>query len=573
MMNLFRRGGGGQWIVAAIATIIIVVFVVEFRTARGPAHASLDGDCAIKVNKACLGRKEFFAAYGLIVPQGVPAKQIKAMKLPDMVVDGLIERELLVAEAEKLGIGVGDDDLDAELTHGRAHISLPVAGNDMVGSRLGLCIPDPQTYGCAPGGHTFRYLPVTRAHDGLFDNKIYERVVRTYTNRGPKQFREMQSREVVAARMRDIIRARVRVSRDEAFDIYKRMSSTATVEYITLDRDWFGRFVVDLSPSRIDTWAAAHKEQVDDAVKTDKDRFVAGCTLVSEILFPFSGETTDSEKTTLRNQADAAKERITKGHEPFDVVARQVSKGDQAMWGGYLGCLNESYGTGAKELMEAAGQLKDHETSHVVESARGFHLLRLEGKLAESEVDSVLRHASARRLAARFLADETLQSFAAKLSDKAKSVSPLQTALDAVLPELVPALKSADKNVTLPALADADKPQVKNSAPFAIDSVPGREFSSYSGIGAKIFALQKPGDMLAGPVSTMQGTAIVRLVAKHETTSESFDKDGASLMERMREEKGREAVIEYVARLRKLAEATIKVEDGLRNLKIRGSDE
>ena len=46
-----------------------------------------------------------------------------------------------------------------------------------------------------------------------------------------------------------------------------------------------------------------------------------------------------------------------------------------------------------------------------------------------------------------------------------------------------------------------------------------------------------------------------------------------SLMERMREEKGREAVIEYVARLRKLAESTIKVEDGLRNLKIRGSDE
>ncbi|MGC4063233.1 MAG: hypothetical protein QM784_00995 [Polyangiaceae bacterium] len=82
MMNLFRRGGGGQWIVAAIATLIIVVFVVEFRTARGPANSSLDGDCAIKVHSTCLGRKEFFASYGLVVPQGVPAKQNQSHAAP-----------------------------------------------------------------------------------------------------------------------------------------------------------------------------------------------------------------------------------------------------------------------------------------------------------------------------------------------------------------------------------------------------------------------------------------------------------------------------------------------------------
>ncbi|MGC4063231.1 MAG: hypothetical protein QM784_00985 [Polyangiaceae bacterium] len=61
-------------------------------------------------------------------------------------------------------------------------------------------------------------------------------------------------------------------------------------------------------------------------------------------------------------------------------------------------------------------------------------------------------------------------------------------------------------------------------------------------------------------------------MSKHEATRESFEKDAGPLMERMREEKGREAVTEYVARLRKLAEPTIKVEDGLRNLKIRGDD-
>jgi peptidyl-prolyl cis-trans isomerase D len=571
MMNLFRRGGGGQWIVAAIATLIIVVFVVEFRTARGPANTSLDGDCAIKVQGTCLGRKEFFASYGLIVPQGVPAKQIKAMRLPDMVVDGLIERELLVREAEKLGIGVGDDDLDAELTQGRAHVSLPVAATDMLGTRLGLCVPNPLTYACAPGTHTFRILPVKRAQDGRFDSKVYERVVRTYTNRGPKQFRDMQTREVIAARMRDLVRSRVRVSRDEAFEVYQRTATNATVEYVTLDRDWFARYVVDHTPAAIDAWALAHKDQVDDAVKSDKDRFVAGCTLVSEISFPFVGESTDAEKTALRARADAALDRLKKDKVPFEVVARQSSLGDNAVYGGYIGCLNESYGTGSKELMEAVAQLKDHEVSGVVESARGFHVLRLEGKLAEAEIDATVRHAAARRLSVRFLADEAMQTFATKLLDKAKSTAMLKEALDPLLAELVPSPKEGDKAPS-PALADESRPQVKNSTPFTVDGTPGPEFSPYSGVATKILALDKPGALLTEPAPTVDGVAVVRLVSKREATRESFDKDAAPLIERMREEKGREAVIEYVARLRKLAEPTLKVEDGLRNLKIRGDD-
>jgi peptidyl-prolyl cis-trans isomerase D len=571
MMNLFRRGGGGQWIVAAIASLIILVFVVEFRTARGPANSSLDGDCAIKVGKTCLGRKEFFATYGLVVPQGVSAKQIKAMKIPDLIVDGLIERELLVTEAQRIGIGVGDDDIDAELTQGRAHISLPALASDLAGSRLGLCIPNPMTYACAPSAHTFRTLPVKRAQDGKFDNKIYERVVRTYTNRGPKQFRDMQARELIAARMRDVIRARVRVSRDEAFEIYKRTSSTATVEYVVLERDWFARYIVDLSPASLESWANQHKDQIDDAVKSDKDRFTAGCTLVSEILFPFSGDATDAEKTTLRGYADGALERVKKEHEPFEAVARRVSKGEQALAGGYLGCLNESYGTGAKELMDVVARMKDHEISPVIESARGFHVLRLEGKLAEADIDATVRKAATLRRAVRFLAEDALQNFATKLHEQAKTAPSLATALNTLLPTLVPT--PADSKAPVLALIDEKKPQLKNSAPFTVDSVPGPEFSPYSGVGAKIFALEKAGELLPGPVGTTEGSAIVRLVAKHEATRESFDKEGAPLVERMREEKGREAVVEYVERLRKLAAATIKVEDGLRNLKIRGSDE
>ncbi|HEY5961014.1 MAG TPA: SurA N-terminal domain-containing protein [Polyangiaceae bacterium] len=576
MMNLFRRGGGGQWIVAAVASVIIVVFVVEFRTGRGPTHASTAEDCAVKVGRSCASRKEFYAAYGLIVHQSIPAKQIKAMKLPEMVIEGLVERELLVTEAQKLGVGVGDDDLDAELTQGRAHVSLPVAAADMLGMRLGLCMPNPMTYSCAPAAPLFRYLPVKRAQDKKFDNKIYERVIRTYTNRGPKQFREMQEREVIAARMRELVRSRVRISREEAYDVYQRQASTVTAKYVALDRDWFARYALELNDAAVDAWAAQHKDQVADAVKTDKERFSAGCTLASEIAFPFGAETTDSEKTQLRSQADAALDRIRKQKEPFELVARQTGRGESALLGGYIGCLNESYGTGAKELMDAVAKLKDHEVSGVVESARGFHIMRLEGKLSEGELDATIEHASARRLAVRFLADEAMQKFATELSDKVKAGADMQSSTNALVAELLATkakLAGASTAAQSPALADPSAPKVTVSMPFTADETPGREFLPFSGVGAKVFALDKPGAVLNVPVPTMQGVAVVSLVSKKEATREEFEKDAASMIERMRDEKAKEALVDYVARLRKQAANGIKIDDDLKNMKVRGSDE
>jgi peptidyl-prolyl cis-trans isomerase D len=577
MMNLFRPGGGGQWIVAAVASVIIVVFVVEFRTGRGPTHATMAEDCAVKVAGTCASRKEFHAAYGLIAHQGIPAKQIKAMKLPEMVIEGLVERELLVAEARKLGVGVGEDDLDSELTQGRAHVSLPVASADMLGFRLGLCVPNPMTYACAASAPLFRLLPVKRAQDKKFDNKIYERVIRTYTNRGPKQFREMQEREVTAARMRDLVRSRIRVARDEAWQIYQQKASTVTVKYVALDRDWFARTAVDLSPAAVDAWAAGHKDQIDDAIKTEKERFSAGCVLASEIAFPFGADTTDAEKAQLRTLADAALVRLHKDHVPFEVVARQTSRGETAITGGYLGCLNESYGTGSKELLEAIGKLKDHEIGSVVESARGFHILRSEGKLNEAELEATVQHATARRLAGRFLAAEAMQKFAMQLSDKARAGVDLEASTNALVAEVTvqmgksAAIAATDTAASSP--VDASKPKVAMSMPFGIDETPGREFLPFSGVGAKVFALDKPGAVLAAPVPTMQGVAIVSLVSKKEAARDDFEREAAQLIERMREEKAREALVEYVARLRKLAAANIRVDDDLKNMKIRGSDE
>ncbi len=63
----------------------------------------------------------------------------------------------------------------------------------------------------------------------LFDMKVYERQVRNLSNRSTTEFREEQGRELLAAKVRDVVRDPIRISEAEAWDEYERRYSTATL--------------------------------------------------------------------------------------------------------------------------------------------------------------------------------------------------------------------------------------------------------------------------------------------------------------------------------------------------------
>src|SRR5215471_18147472 len=98
MLNALRQGGTGQLLMGTIVMAIIVVFILEFRSTARMEHGSIRRECAAKVGRECVTPKDFYAAYGLVVPRGMPMKQVKAYGLRRAVLDGVIERELLVAE-------------------------------------------------------------------------------------------------------------------------------------------------------------------------------------------------------------------------------------------------------------------------------------------------------------------------------------------------------------------------------------------------------------------------------------------------------------------------------------------
>lgn len=555
----------GKTTVGVIVGAIILVFVLEFRAGSGNPTNTLTSECAVEFAGNCVDAKDYFAAYGLVVPRGIQPKDSRALQLRKKVLNGLAERELLVVEATRLGFAVSDDVVETELTAGRAQISLPAEETDSLAYRLGLCRLSDNGYGCEPGTPLgVRQLRVTRTAGEAFDYKLYEREIRLMANRGPKEFRATQERELLAERMRELVRQRVRVPETEAFAVFERGRSRATVRSATLDRSWFSKYGVELNDLAVDKWMATNALQLDEAWKADKDKFQENCPLVSEITVALPPNALDAEKAPLKEKITALRERVTKG-ESFESVAREASNASSASFGGKVGCLNASYGIGSDDLRAAAEKLQPGALSEVIETPRGFHVLRLDGKLAAADLESVGRRQVAKNLYAKGAADESMRAFAAELVKEVKAGAKLEDAIrvqaDALARKFSPQAKPADPKAAEahPALLAADRPRFEISAPFTISGNPMPDVDPNEPLAARAFELEKPDQIDEKPIDTATGLVVIQLKEKTPASREEFEKEKWPLLRALRQAKASEALTRYVADLRKAAGDKLKL--------------
>jgi len=563
MLSLFRTGIGNV-VVAAIAFLIIVAFAVEFRAGSNGPTGKLARQCAVAYDGGCVDAKEYYAAHGMIVPRQVEAKASKKYALNKKVLDGLVERELLVAEARKLGLRVGEEALEADLMAGRVRASLPAEGMAEFSFMLGLCPPSNAGYACAPGAdYPVRQLQVQRTEGEPFDYKLYERQVRMMTNRGPKEFKEMQERELLAARMRDIVRSRVRIPDPEAYALFERERVKAVVRSVNLKRDWFAKYAVDFDDAALEKWSLANQAQIDADWATKKADFTEGCSLAREIFVELPVNASDDEKQPVKLKAEQARERVAKG-ESFEAVAREVSQGATAFLGGELGCVSSSYGIGADELKKAAEALKPGELSAVIESPRGYHVLKVSAKLAADKLEHEGRRFVARRLFARFSADEALAKFAEQLITRAKAGEKLEDATRALSVEV--SAKHAPKGAAAkkdsadsPALLSADRPRFEVSAPFNASGNPLPDVESSEPLAAKAFELKQADELYGKPLPTETGALVMQLKERTSASREEFIKEKSKAVQALLEVKSSEALVRYVLDLKRAAGDKLKV--------------
>ncbi len=568
MLNAFRS----QTALVIVASVVIVVFAVEFRTGRGSSTSSLKQECAVEYAGNCLDQKDFFAAYGLAA-RGLDPKRARMMQVKKQVLEGLAERELLAAEAERLGLAVSDDRVDHELTLGHARVPLPAEQAEGLSFGLGLCRRDMSGYRCEAGSPMgVRQLQVSRTEGEPFDYKVYEKEIRIVANRGPKEFRAAQERELLAETLRELVRERARISENEAFAIYERSRSRAVVRSVVLSRDWFAKYAVDTSDAAVQKWAAMNATPVDEAFKADKDKFAPGCPLVSEIAVPLPENALDSEKADAKAKLDALRQRITKG-EPFEAVAREASSAPSAVFGGHAGCLSATPGVETEALVEAANKLAPGALSDVIETPRALYLLRVDGKLDAAQVEHDARLQIARNLYVRFAADQAMRVFAGELVRRTKAGEKLEdvtrTLSDELARKAAPAAKpKAPTSATTkaepaisPALMAAERPRFEVSSPFPASGNPLPELEPKEPIATRAFSLPGPDAVDEHPIETATGLVVLQLKEKMPVSREDFEKEKWPLVRMLQQAKGNEALTRYVADLRKRAGSKLKVDD------------
>lgn len=526
MIRALRNSGIGQLFLGAIVVAIILAFVL---TGAAPSPGGTDGECVAEVGKdICIEPKEFDAAYRLLSAIGggnINEAAAARLRLREQVARGLVERELLVKEAKRLKIGTSQDDVDAELLEGRTRISLPALGAEQLAMNLAMCVNGPS--GCEPGTIGLRAIDVKQ--DGKFDIDLYKRTVRIWTRRSPNQFKEMQAREWTAERMREFFKSQVRVSEQEAFLAYSRIKSKATARSVYAQKDWFERYVVKVSDAQLDAYLASHEEAVKSAVTAMGEGWKSGCPVVSEIRIDSAQPGSDEASLAEKKAAELLAQ--LKAGKDFGDLARASSQADSARLSGQVGCLDDGYGTGSAVLVEAANALKKPgELSPVVETIRGFIILRLDATVSDANRTALMQRHAAYKLLLAEEAEKLALNFATQLIERAKTQS-LEEATKALSYELIGTpLDTKDENRP-GALLSEQAPQVSISRAVSLDQDVVPEVKIEEAATFALFQLEKEESIHEKPLAAENGYVVLQLKSREMLTEEAFAEERARVME------------------------------------------
>jgi peptidyl-prolyl cis-trans isomerase D len=583
----------GGFAVIAVA----IVFIINFRPNANQPVVDRPS-CAIEVRGNCITPLHYDTSYRLAM-WGLDAERARQLPMRKIVAEGLIERWLLNEDAKRLGITVSDDDLNAELARGRARLSMPLEPVEVTISQgKGKTVQQKiQADDLFPyiglDEDMVRPLDVKNRETGKFDLKTYERQVRLIGKMSPQDFREYQKEELVASRMRDLVRSRVKVGEEEAFTRYAQDKTTATIGFIRLDKRFYADLVADKSKKAIDAWVLLNKEEEERVWNSRKAQYTPECRVARHILAKVSPEAADqeAEKDKAKKKIDDAKARLDKG-EDFASVARDLSEDGSAVEGGLLGCVGK--GKMVKPFEEAVFKTDEGKLSDVVESQFGLHLVKVD-KIAKdadaeamgrAEVDEeiYLAHESERLAAEAAKAilaavrggktlDQALEAHLTELEGKATAGDGKDdkkaAKKDDAKKDDKKAAKKDDKGAGEKkdgAAAEAitfrnhpQKPFVEASMPFNQTGTPIVGAAPGTNPAAIAFKLQKAGDVPDDIVPLFNGYAVMQLKEKKPASKEDWEKDRVAFLANYRSQKERDALAAYISRLRATLGTEIRI--------------
>jgi peptidyl-prolyl cis-trans isomerase D len=544
--------------------IVAVGFAFLSTGTQGPATrlSSWKAVCVANVRSRCISPAEFNASATLL-------RQILRKNDKRQAVEGIIERELLLQEADRLGMGVTDDEVTAQLKSGFIRFSQAFA--EPVKAPRG-----PEAQGVFPAHEQF-----LNKNTKQFEMKTYSRFVSQITGgMSDKEFREFQAHELLAAKVRELVQAPVRVSEAESYELYVRQNTNATLSYVEVRDDFAADSLVETRQADIDAWVKDHQVDVDKAFEEAKKTDLPKATTVRHILVMFNGDS-QAKKDKALERISLIAARIKAG-EPFGTVARASTEdpGSKSSGGAYEEKMVDGF---VESFKKAFASLKPGQmTDTAIESSYGYHLIMrddptragaTEAAVKKAVILDLYRDAKAKDAAKAFADRVQAQIKGGKTPDEALSalLKPVKIQLLGVTADVkapsgdagAPEAPKTDANVK-PKTAEvlpANAPEFKTSARF---NRTGDLFSSdinpKDADKIRDFAFAaKDGEWLADIARGREGNFLVMLKDRKTASREDYEKARDTHMSTLLTGKQSEALSMYMKQLRDRAKADIKI--------------
>jgi len=507
MLEQMRRSSQSL-LIYVLFGIVIAVFIINF----GPHSGGCDGgpnlkaaEDAAKVEGHTLSAQDFRYAYLLLGGGQYSPQMARARRLKETIMDKLIERELLATEAERMGFRVGDDEIEDMIAESRI---------------VGLGYEQP--------------MPAIQK-DGKFDYERFRQFVTYQLGMSPRSFMEEQRREMLASRVRVLLRSGVNVAPDEVKTDFLRRGNQVNVEYVRFSTRRYEN-EIEPTPAEIEAYAKSNESKLKDLYTQRKFLYESAPRerKLRQILVKLDPGASPDAETAAKKKAEGLAARIKKG-ETFAAVARAASDdGRTRTRGGELGWKRQGTTTLGPAVEEKVWKAKDDDLVGPEKGADGFYLVVAEGtREGALSFDKV-------RLE---LAEDQLRQEMARTRAKADAAAALAKAKGAsgkTLKDLFPT--PSDKDAS-----KEEVPQAEETGLFIRRGAVVEGIGTSPELAKAVFTLKKDAPF-AGPVEVAGSYVIAKLKERKEPDLAEFDKKKLELMRDASLVKGEEVASEWALR-------------------------
>jgi peptidyl-prolyl cis-trans isomerase D len=335
-----------------MAWLILGALALAFGLSFGlPSDSLTFGEKPIvEVHGNAITKDDFQLQYTLVrgfvgVPKDPRMQQMMGVK--EEVLESAIEREVLAAAAEDIGLSATQ--IDAEDLVASGHIVVL--------------------------GDTRMWTDLDQFNYKLFQNFL--RGLQVSENR----YYELQRREFLARTLRDVLRSSVVVPESEVRAAYDEQANQLSLRYARYEIQPYAD-LVDASEDDVAKWVEEHGDELKKTLETQGSRFAKlpkqARVGVIEVAKPEAED--EAKLAEAKAKIETARARVA-GGEDFRTVAREVSEHETAPRGGDFGWVSVGSGTGIDPVIdEKLAELDGDAVTEVLEGESAFYVVRVSGQ-------------------------------------------------------------------------------------------------------------------------------------------------------------------------------------------------